>query len=168
MKLGAAVKRVVLGPRDRIASTVYGAIVVMGAITAGSGGQSDPARLASIVFATVFVLWIAHVYSHGLAESIDRRHRLDGAELVSVARREFSLLFAAVAPIGALLLGAVGVVRESRAVWLALGLGVATLVVQGLRYARLEHVGRLGALVAVAVNVAVGLFIVGLKAFVAH
>jgi hypothetical protein len=45
---------------------------------------------------------------------------------------------------------------------------VATLAVQGVRYARLEHVGRGGTFVVVLVNVLLGLAIVLLKALVAH
>jgi hypothetical protein len=161
-------KRLFFGTRDRIAGTVYGTIVVMGAITAGSGASADPSHLAAIVFATVLLLWISHVYAHGLGESVDRGHRLDRAEFASIARRELGLLLAALGPILALLLGAIGVVRESRAAWLAMALGVATLAVQGVRYARLEHIGRLGEVLAVSVNVLLGLSLVGLKLLVGH
>jgi hypothetical protein len=161
-------KRLLFGTRDRIAGTVYGTIVVMGAITAGSGARAQPSHLAAIVFGTVLVLWISHVYAHGLGESVDQGHRLDRAELASVAHRELGLLLAAVGPILALLLGAIGVVRESRALWLAMALGVATLAVQGVRYARLEHIGRLGEVLAISVNVLLGLSLVGLKLVVGH
>ena len=72
------------------------------------------------------------------------------------------------APIAALVLGAVGVFREETAVWLALGIGVATLAVEGARYATLERLGRIGMLLAIALNVSLGLVIVGLKALLAH
>ena len=84
---------------------------------------------------TVLVLWIAHVYAHTLAESLERGRRLDRAELVSVARRELAIPAAAVAPVAALVLAALGVLGEQTAVWLALGIGVVTLSVQGARYA---------------------------------
>ena len=136
-------KRLLFGTRDRIAGTVYGTIVVMGAITAGSGARAEPSHLAAIVFATVLVLWISHVRARPRRE---RRPRASARPrgVASVARRELGLLLAAVGPVLALLLGAIGVVRESRALWLAMALGVATLAVQGVRYARLEHIGRLG------------------------
>lgn len=168
MSVAAFTKRLLFGRRDQIAQTVYGTLIVMGAITAGSGAHAEPAELAAIVFATVLVLWIAHVYAHGLGESIEQGRRLDRAEFVSVAHRESAHFVAALGPIAALLLGAVGLLRESRAIWLALGLGLATLVVQGVRYARLEHVGGLGMVLAVAVNVLLGLVILALKLLVAH
>jgi hypothetical protein len=51
---------------------------------------------------------------------------------------------------------------------LALGVGVATLAVQGLRYAWAEGLGRAGALAAVAVNLVLGLALVVLEVLVSH
>ena len=75
---------------------------------------------------------------------------------------------AALAPIAALVLAAFGVLAEQTAVWLALGIGVATLGVQGARYAALEQLGRTGTLGAIALNLFLGLVIVALKALLAH
>ena len=157
------------GSADRIAGTVYGTIVTMATVTAGaSAEQTDAWRLAVIVSATVLVLWIAHVYSHALGESLELERRLDRAELAAVARRELSIPEAALAPVAALVLAALGVLGEQTAVWLALGIGVATLAIQGGRYATLEQLGRSGRWAAIAVNVLLGLGIVGMKALLAH
>jgi hypothetical protein len=67
-----------------------------------------------------------------------------------------------------LALGALGIIRDSTAVWLAVGICVLTLAVQGFRYAFLERLGWVGTLVSVAINLALGLAIVGLKVVVAH
>jgi hypothetical protein len=85
-----------------------------------------------------------------------------------VAHRELGIALAAVAPVAALVLGALGVLRESSAIWLALFLGLLTLVVQGVRYARVERLGPLATIVSVSLNAALGLVIVGLKALLAH
>ena len=139
------IRRLLFGSADRIAGTVYGTIVTMATVTAGaSAEQTDAWRLAVIVGATVFVLWIAHVYSHALGESLELERRLDRAELAAVARRELSIPEAALAPVAALVLAALGVLGEQTAVWLALGIGVATLAIQGGRYATLEQLGRSG------------------------
>jgi hypothetical protein len=164
----SALHRVVFGTPETIAGTVYGTIVVMGAITAGAHASGDPWRLAVIVAGTVLVLWIAHVYSHALGESIALGRRLDEAEFLSVARREFAIPLAAVAPIGALALGALGVMKEATSIWVAVLIGLATLTVQGFRYAGLEHLGRAATAVSVALNLALGLVIVALKVLVAH
>jgi hypothetical protein len=168
LSVGELTKRVLFGTRDRIAGTVYGTIVAMGAITAGAGAEVDASQLAAIVFATVLVLWIAHVYAHSIGESVEHGRRLDRAEFVSVARRELAIPLAAVGPVAALLLGSFGLIRESRAVWLALTFGVVTLAIQGLRFARLEHERFWGTAFSVGVNVSLGLLIVALKIFVAH
>ena len=162
-------KQLVFGSPGTIAGTVYGTIVVMATVTAGSNGeQTDAWRLAVVVVVTVLVLWAAHVYADGLAESLEQGRRLDRAELGSVARRELSIPGAAVAPVAALALAGLGVLGDQTAVWLALGIGVLTLGVQGRRYAVVEQLDRPGTVTAVALNVLLGLVIVGLKALLAH
>ncbi len=162
-------KHLLFGSARSIAGTVYGTIVVMATIAAGSRGEdTDTGRLAVIVGATVLVLWVAHVYSHTLAESLERGRRLEKAELGDVARRELAILAAAVAPIASLVLGAFGVLAEQPAVWLALGIGATTLAVQGARYATAERLGRPGTLAVIALNVLLGLAIVSLEVLLAH
>jgi hypothetical protein len=160
-------------PRDfesgrHIAGWVYGTIVVMGAVAAGSAGQADPWRLATIVAATVIVLWVAHVYSDAIGESIYAGRRLDRRELSEVARAELTIPLAAVLPVAALVLGAAGVLRESRAIWLALGIGLFSLGVQGFRYAKLERLSPIATLASVAGNLAFGLVIVALEVALSH
>ena len=164
-----ATRHIVFGSGDRIAGTVYGTIIVMATIAAGAKAFEDRSwELIAVVAATVVVLWVAHVYAHGLGESLQRGHRLDLGELLAIAQREASIVLAAIAPLAALTLGALEVLRASSALWLALGLGVAALGVQGLRYARLERLGLGGTAVTVGVNVLFGLAIVGIKALVTH
>ena len=160
--------RVVFGIETGIASVVYGTVVVMATLTAAYASEKDPWRLAGIVVSAVVVLWIAHVYAHGLSETIASRTQLRERRLASIARHELGIVLAAIAPCGVLVLGALGVLRESSAVWLALAVGLLTLAVEGLRYARLEGYRLAGTLAAIGVNLALGLFVVGLKVLVAH
>ncbi len=169
MARGDRLRRLVFGHHQSIAGTVYGTIVVMATVTAGSHGESTEAwALAVAVAVTVLVLWLAHVYSHTLAESLEQRRRLDAAEFVALARREASIPLAAVLPIVSLLLAVVGVLQVQTAAWIALGLGVVTLAVQGARYAALERLGPGATAVSIALNVSLGLVIVGLKALIVH
>lgn len=161
-------RRPLLGSQHRIAGTLYGTIVVMAALAAGSQGDIDPWRLATIVAATVLVLWLAHVYSHALAETINASRRLDRIELADVARRELAIPLAAVGPLIALVFGALGVLSEITSVRIALGIGVATLALGGLRSANALHAGRLATIVSVAVNISLGLVIVALEVALAH
>lgn len=159
----------VIGTRDRIAGAVYGTIVTLATLAAGASAyEHDLWRLEVIVAASVLILWVAHVYAHGLGDSLRFGRRLTLAELGSIAGREVSIPLAAVLPLAAIAIGAVGVLRGHLAIWVAFGIGVATLAVQGLRYARLERLGRAATFVAVAVNVGLGLTIVAVKVVVAH
>jgi hypothetical protein len=67
-----------------------------------------------------------------------------------------------------LALGALRLVRDVTAIWLALAMGVATLAVQGVRYARIERLSRIGTAVSVALNLSLGLAIVAVKVILAH
>ena len=159
----------VFGSPTTIAGTVYGTIVVLALLAAGGKAfEHDLWRLVAIVVTTVLVLWMAHVYAHGLGESLQAGRRLDAGELGAIARRELAVPLAAVAPTVALMLGAVGLLGGRRAVLLAFALGVATLAVQGLRYAWVERLGRTGTLAVVALNIALGLVLVGLEVLVSH
>lgn len=158
-----------LGSRRTISGTVYGTIVVLAAIT-GSAKAVEPNlwSVAVIAAVTSAVLWVAHVYSHGLGESLTIGRRLTAAELGAIARREAAIVRAAVLPIAVIVLGAVGVFEPRTDLWLAVGVGVATLLVQGIRFAHLEELGTAGTIASVAVNLALGMSIVLVKALLAH
>ena len=164
-----AVKRFVLGTRERIAGAVYGAIVVLATLTAGATAyRYDLWRLGAIVSASVLLLWIAHAYAHALGESLELGRRLTRAELMTITGRELAIPLASILPLAAIALGALGAVRDQTAIWLALAIGVATLAVQGIRYARLERLSRVGTVVSVALNLSLGLSIVALKVLLSH
>jgi hypothetical protein len=163
-----AAEHVFFGVGGGIASTVYGTVVVMATLTAAYATEKHPWKLAVIVVTTALVLWIAHLYAHGLSASIEQNRRLSGDELLAIVRRELGILLAAAAPAFALALGALGVFRETTAVWLALAVGLVTLAAEGVRFARLERLGPLGTIVAMAVNLALGLLVVAMKVAVAH
>ena len=161
--------RFVFGAGETIAGTVYGTIVVLAVLAAGGKPfENDLWRLVAIVVTTVLVLWMSHVYAHGLAESLRVGRRLDVPALGSIARRELAMPLVAVAPTAVLVLGAVEMLEGRTTVWLALAVGVATLAVQGLRYARIEQLGSAGTLAAVALNTALGLTLVVLEVLVSH
>jgi hypothetical protein len=161
--------RVTLRHRESVAGTVYGTIVVMATLAAGSrGAETTPWKLATVVGVTAFVLWIAHVYAHGLAEGLDLGRHLTARELASVARREVSIVKAAIGPVAVLGLAELGLFGSHSGVRLALALGVLMLAFQGARYAALEHMGRLGWVISVSLNVGLGLAIVALEVAITH
>lgn len=154
---------------ERIAGLVYGTIIVMGVIAASaSGTQGGAFEIASLVVATSIVLWLAHVYAHALEVSLTRGERLKTRTLREVAVHESSILGAAVLPTAALLLGGFDLITDRAAGWIALGAGTGVLAGQALAYARLERLTPPATIAIVAVNLALGLAIVGLKAAVSH
>ena len=78
------------------------------------------------------------------------------------------MIAAAVPSVAALLLGAFGVLSTRAAVWAAFGLGLALLVIQGIVFARVERLGRLGTFAVVATNLVLGTALVALKVLVTH
>jgi hypothetical protein len=158
-----------LGGGDRgIAATVYGTVLAMAALAAGAVEHLDPGTLIAVVATTSAVIWVAHVYSHTLGESIERGRRLDWPEFRAIAVRELPILAAAAGPIAVLLLGEFHVIEETRDIWLAFGLGFVALAVQGARYARVERLGRGGTAAVIALNLALGGVVVMLKVLLSH
>jgi len=157
------------GSSETIAGTVYGTIIVMATLVAGAPAFRDKLwNFLVILVVTTLVFWAAHIYAHGLAESLQLGRRLTRRELAHIAHRERAMGLAVVLPAVALVLGALGVIRGSLAIWLALGLGVAALATQGLRYAQLERLSALGTTVVVGLNLALGVSLVLLKVIVVH
>jgi hypothetical protein len=158
-----------LGTRDGIAGAVYGTIVVLASLIAGASAyKHDLWRLEGVVASSVLVLWVAHMYAHGVGQSLELGRRLTGAERRAVARREMSIALAAVLPLSVVTLGALGILGSSTALWVAFGIGIATLTVQGVRFARLERFGPLGTMLAVGINVALALALVAVKVLLSH
>jgi hypothetical protein len=67
--------------------------------------------------------------------SVARDQHLSAAELLYIARREASIMEAALPPVVALLLGAFGVISTQVAVWAAFALGLLVLAAQGVTVA---------------------------------
>jgi hypothetical protein len=153
----------------RLGGFIYGTIIALAVLVAGARAYPDDAgRIAALVAVSSAVLWLAHVYAHGLAHGVARDEHLSLAELRRIARREGSIVEAAVPPLAALLLGAFGVVSTKTAVWLAFALGLAVLAVQGIVFARVERLRWPATLLVVAANMGLGVVLVGLKVLVTH
>jgi hypothetical protein len=156
------------GGQRGIAGTIYGTVLALASLAGGAAEHLGPSTLIVVVATASGVIWLAHVYAHGLGESIERGHRLDWLEFSAIARRELPILAAAGAPISVLLLGAFGIIAERTDIWLAFGVGLTALAVQGARYARVERLGRGGTAAVIAANLALGGILVVLKVVVAH
>jgi len=168
-RISRTAAHLVVGVDDRIASTVFGTITAMATVAAyGRAFPESPWTVEELVLSTAVVLWVAHLYTHGLSESISERRPLRAARVRTLARRELGILLAAAPPSVALVLGAAGLIDETASIWLALAVGLAILALEGARYARLERLGAAGTLLAVAANVGLGLLVVLLKIEILH
>jgi hypothetical protein len=154
---------------ERLGGFIYGTIVALSVVIAGAKAfPTRPGHIALVVVVTTVVFWLAHVYAHGLAHSVATNEHLSLAELRRIAWREGSILEAGALPAAALLAGALGIVSASTAGWIAFGLGMGVLAAQGLSFARVERLSRLGTLVVVALNLGLGVVLIALKLFVSH
>jgi hypothetical protein len=160
---------VALGARERIAGSVYGTIVVLAVLAdEASAYEHDLWRLDALVVATVLTLWIAHAYAHGLGESIRLGRRLTSTELSTIITHELAIPLAAVLPLAAISIGALRAFDDTRAFWAAFALGAATLVIQGVRFAKLGRLSLVGTITSVALNLSLVMMIVALKVLVSH
>lgn len=163
----ARIGRAAMG--ERLGGYIYGTIVTLAVIVAGARAYPHGAgHIAALVAATSLAFWLAHVYSHALAHSVASDEHLSFGELRHIARREGSIIEAALPPLGALLLGALGLISTQAAVWAAFALGLAILAAEGVTVARIERLGLLGTLAVVAGNLSLGVLLVGLKLVVSH
>jgi hypothetical protein len=154
---------------ERLSGFIYGTIVALSVVIAGAKAYPDgPGHVAALVAVTCLVFWIAHVYAHSLGHSAAVGEHLSLQELRRIGRREWSIVEAAVPPVAALVLGAVGLLEPRTAVWLAVALGLVVLGAQGLIFARVERLGALATLGVVSANLGLGVVLVGLKLLISH
>jgi hypothetical protein len=154
---------------ERLSGFIYGTIVALSVIVGGARAYPhEPGHTAVLVAVTCATFWLAHVYAHALGHAVHRGEHLSFAELRRIARREASVLEAALPPIAALVLGALGVFAPRTAVWIAFALGLAVLAAQGFVFARIERLGRVATVAVVAANLGLGLLLVVLKLIVSH
>jgi hypothetical protein len=154
---------------ERLSGFIYGTIVVLTVVIAGAKIYPDgPGQVAAFVAVATFVLWLAHVYAHGLAHSVAHKEHLSLGELGYIARREWSIVEAAAPLVVALLLGTVGILSESTAVWTAFAAGLVVLAVEALVFARVEELRWPATLLVLTINLALGLALVALKLALAH
>ena len=152
---------------DNLAGGIYGTILVTSIIAAADSSTAIWQSLG-IVEVTVVVFWLAHVYAHALAWSLDSNEQFSRRGLRPIARNEWPLLQAAIFPSLALLAGGLGLIGTQAAYRIAIGYGVLMLVLWGLIFARRERLSGWATSAVVLANAFFGLAIVLLKEFVNH
>ena len=168
-RLRKFVSQLFFGDKETISGTVYGTIVILAVLAAEARGYEGHLwQLGGVAFLTAVVLWLAHIYSDALGEAVKEGRRLTPQEIAVIARREYAIVLAAVPPVCAIIAGSTKLIDDHSAYRLATGLGIAALVIQGIRYATLERLSAAGTALAIALNVVFACSIVLAEAWVAH
>lgn len=148
----------------RLTSSIYGTVLTIALIAAYSAEESlDPVLIAAALLVTLGVFWLAHSQAQLLAMRYTVGHALSRSEVRGELRHAWPMVEAGLLPSGALLLGTIGLVSDDTSVTLALGVGVAQLAAWGIAVGMREKLGALQTFGVTAVNVSLGLAVVGLK-----
>lgn len=145
---------------------VYGVILVAGMIVVSNSKESTAQEVLITVVVTVLVFWAAHVYAGTVAHhGIENGRKVTLRESFSHAlRRSLGMLVSSFVPVVLLALGAMHVIDEELAIWLALWSGVAVLAVLGyVAFAR-RGVGMGWRLLGAVGTAAFGVVLILLKA----
>ena len=150
--------------RSWAARAIYGQILALSVVAAYSEDRSLRSwEVLGAVAGTLFVFWLAHVYSEALAERMEMDRGLRRDEIVRHARDEVPLIAAASPILLILLLGGVGVFSYGTAIDLSLTAGIGTLAAWEFEIGRRSGFGWGKTLLGVAIGCALGLVIVALK-----
>jgi hypothetical protein len=151
------------GSRDFTAA-VYGAILAATVIVS-SGDLRSPAALALLLFVSGVVFWLAHIYAATVA------HRHGGWNLAAIRttlRHEWPVALASLPPAVAAGITALVGFSPANGVWFALIVAILEQQVWGYAAARNAELGRRDMIIALGLNLVLGLVIIGLKLLVGH
>jgi hypothetical protein len=156
-------------PGSDYAGAIYGSLLVASVVagTSPARGAAEPWELATLLVATGVVFWLAHVYAH-LVGTSNAIGWMGWENICRVARREWPIAGAVIPPAAAALVGLVVGLTDSTGAWLALGVAVAGQTGWAVAAAVTAGAGRRVVAASLAVNLALGLTIVVLKALLTH
>ncbi len=154
---------------DAYAAAVYGAVVAAALITAFRREHASPEATALALISTLWVFWLAHVWSAMVGQRIyDDDRGLWRHSLGPIARAEWPLVEAAFAPAILLLLGWAGLIAEDTVTGLAIAACCLELFVFGVAVGRRAYSRWRPALLSGIVDAALGLLLISLEVLVIH
>jgi hypothetical protein len=149
---------------QRLSGTVVGTIVAAGVLTASAADEHPQAfDVALYMVATVFVLWLAHGWAHGLGR---RAAGADEHGLGVGLRHELPVLESALVPLLALALASAAGDTDENAIMIAAWACVAELGVFGAGIARREGLSTFRIATTAVGCAALGVAMIALKSFV--
>ena len=150
-----------------LARAIYGYILATSLVAAFSEDDDySTTEVAVSVFVTGLVFWLAHVYASLLGERYVAGRRLTRSEIGAEFYAEWPLVQAFIPSIAVLLLGTIGLLSDDTAVWLAIAVGLAALLLWSLEIGRRERLSPLELAGMVLVNALFGAAVVVLKVVV--
>jgi hypothetical protein len=150
-----------------LARAIYGYILATSLVAAFSEDDDySTTEVAVSVFVTGLVFWLAHVYASLLGERYVAGRRLTRSEIGAEFYAEWPLVQAFIPSIAVLLLGTIGLLSDDTAVWLAIAVGLAALLLWSLEIGRRERLSPLEFAGMVLVNALFGAAVVVLKVVV--
>jgi hypothetical protein len=127
-----------------LARAIYGYILATSLVAAFSEDDDySTTEVAVSVFVTGLVFWLAHVYASLLGERYAAGRRLTRSEMGAEFYAEWPLVQAFIPSIAVLLLGTIGLLSDDTAVWLAIAVGLAALLLWSLEIGRRERLSPL-------------------------
>ena len=150
-----------------LAGAIYGTILATSVVAGLSeGGTVEKGPAAAVVLSSSLVFWLAHVYAGVLGHHLRPGHGFSWSRVGAIARHEWPILASGFPPAIVLALGSIGLLSRDTAYAVAIGVGIASLVVWGVAYAREQGYHTVVVALAGAVNGLLGLVIVALKVLV--
>ena len=150
-----------------LARAIYGYILATSLVAAFSEDDDySTTGVAVSVFVTGLVFWLAHDYASLLGERYAAGRRLTRAEIGAEFYAEWPLVQAFIPSIAVLLLGTIGLLSDDTAVWLAIAVGLAALLLWSLEIGRRERLSPPELAVMALVNGLFGAAVVVLKVVV--
>ncbi|CAB4918881.1 unannotated protein [freshwater metagenome] len=151
-----------------IAGSVYGLILTASVIAASSESHGDIAgRIALFTGTTLVIFWGAHCYAQTLGAWADRRETPTPRAVLTIMRREWTMVSAGIPPLLVLVIG--GTVRASSdrgAINAALALVLVELALACGYTAYRAGAGVRGRIIATAIGVAMAGVVILLKTLV--
>jgi hypothetical protein len=123
-------------PRDNLAATVYGTVLVSSVIFGLGGADFTPGWTMAVVAVTALVFALAHAWAVALSHSADQRRPMGLEAFRHGIRHEWPMVEAVAPTLAALGLAVVNVYSVRTGLWVAMSLNTALLFVWG---AALRH-----------------------------
>lgn len=154
---------------ERLKERIYAELTVVAVVLGLALGGTEGAGAAALsVAGTVLGLWLATIAADYQGHSAAYGHRPRGHELRRMLFVSSALLTAAVGPLVLIGAAALGLLELTTALFVSVGIALAVMFAWGLGIGRRMGSGLVAALVSGAVNVVIGLVVVGVKLLAGH